>query len=472
MNIDFDLIDCNADRDPGDISELEANIKEIGLLQPILLRRNGERYRIVDGRRRFAVAKNLLMSYLPAGWYRICEEENEALAAYSANAVRKNLSLAEEIKQFSELGNVYTTKDLAKLFGKSESYITLRLNLANLDKSWHDVLENPEEFPQWTCDKLQLIAREPAAVQKNLAYRKEYVKSHKDIERVIAEHHCRLKYAPFDAAAVCAGCKKRSDSCGLLFSDVPADDAECLDMKCYEKKELHFFKDLKKENPALALVRGDGAHYIGWGTPLYDFLSKNNAEYIGTARKPKKGETPNAVIVGGPRSGEYVVLDKKLGEIKEKDASEKLAELEKKFERRRLVETLSLFKKAIRNIEWAKEFDPMLIMRRFRRVALALGVSGKVSTWNNDADALKNAMESVDPDRFEDIFEPVIENICTRLQERYCTLKDMKTLAELILFDTSAVEQEAINAVPVPKEILKLRAELQTVVLRKKEAKK
>ena len=51
MNIDFELIDCNADRDPGDISELEANIKEIGLLQPILLRRNGERYRIVDGRR-------------------------------------------------------------------------------------------------------------------------------------------------------------------------------------------------------------------------------------------------------------------------------------------------------------------------------------------------------------------------------------------------------------------------------------
>ena len=470
MDIDFKLIDSESNRDPGDIRELKANISKIGLLQPILLKRDGKRFRVVDGRRRFAVAQDLLEGSLPAEWYRLCEGENEDLASYSANAVRKNLSLAEEIKQFSELGNVYTTKDLAKLFGKSESYITLRLNLANLDKSWHDVLENPEEFPQWTCDKLQLIAREPAAVQKDLAYRKEYVKSRKDIERAIAEHHCRLKYAPFDAAAVCAGCKKRSDSCGLLFSDVPADDAECLDMKCYEKKELHFFKDLKKENPALALVCGDGAHYINWGTPLYEFLSKNNAEYIGLAKKPKKGEKPNAVIVGGPRSGEYVVLDKKLGEVKQKDDSEKLAELEKKLEHRRLEKYAGIFKERISDIAWTKEHDPALILRRFRQVALVLGIAGKISPWNNDIEALQNAMAESDPDRFEDVFEAVINQISSRLSgSRYMKVEQIDNFADMILFDPSGIEQEVLDAVPTPPELVRLRAKLDPVVLKKQD---
>jgi hypothetical protein len=467
----FDLIDCDADRDMGDISSLKANVEKLGLLQPIILKREGVRFRVVDGRRRFAVCKELFPS-LADEHYRLCDDCEESVTAFSANTIRKNLTVAEEIAQFSMLSEKYSVKDLAGIFGKSESYISLRLNLSNLSGDWKEVLENPERYPHWNCEKLLLVAREPKRVQDCLANRKDYLRTRKDIESAIAAEHFKLKFAPFDAGTVCAGCKKRSDSCGLLFSDVPADDADCLDVKCYSKKELDYFKKLKAEKPGILFVRGNNAGYISWGDPLYEYLSKNNAEYIGTARKPKKGETPNAVIVGGPRSGEYVVLDKKLGEVKQKDDSEKLAELEKKFERRRLVETVSLFKKAIRNIEWAKEYDPMLIMRRFRRVALALGVSGKVSTWNNDADALKNAMESVDPDRFEDIFEPVIENICTRLQERYCTLKDMKTLAELILFDTSAVEQEAINVVPVPKEILKLRAELQTAVLKKKKAKK
>lgn len=60
--IDIDLIDPNPRQprtvfDPEALQELVASIKEIGILQPPVVRRNGSRYELIMGERRYRASR-------------------------------------------------------------------------------------------------------------------------------------------------------------------------------------------------------------------------------------------------------------------------------------------------------------------------------------------------------------------------------------------------------------------------------
>ena len=457
MDIDFKLIDSESNRDPGDIRELKANISKIGLLQPILLKRDGKRFRVVDGRRRFAVAKDLLESSLPAKWYCLCEGENEDLAAFSANTIRKNLSLAEEIKQFSTLGDSYSVKELAKIFGKSENYVALRLNLSNLSEEWQEVLENPEDFQQWTLEMLSLVAREPQNVQSDLFDQINFISNKKNLLAKIAHEHCKLKYAPFEVYDVCHDCLKRTDSCNLLFADFPEHEAECLDKECYEKKELEYFQSLKKIYPELHLVKGDGCN-CSWGSPLYEWLNKNNAMWSGAAKEPKENEVPNAVIVGGPRSGERcMVAAMHVEPEKCESEADKLKNLEKGLKKRRFEKAVALFKERACNIDRLKEYEESLLFVRFWKIAIALGIPGEIDKFKTNAEDISRTLQKCDPYKFENIFNPVVREICRRCDYLYGNVDDLHALGNLIFLDVTECEKTAELDVPPSPELIRLR---------------
>lgn len=68
-----------ADREPGDIERLAKSIREVGLLQPILLRlRDDGKFEVVDGRRRFCAIVKLRWEALPPGSYALCETKEDS----------------------------------------------------------------------------------------------------------------------------------------------------------------------------------------------------------------------------------------------------------------------------------------------------------------------------------------------------------------------------------------------------------
>jgi ParB family chromosome partitioning protein len=118
----------------GDLSELSASIKRIGLLHPILVRSNAGDFEIVAGNRRYLSCKSL-------GWKRItCHiAELDDKEAYEIsmieNVQRKTLNPIEEAKAFKAYVYDYGwggISDLALKLGKSVSYVSKHLKLLDL----------------------------------------------------------------------------------------------------------------------------------------------------------------------------------------------------------------------------------------------------------------------------------------------------------------------------------------------------
>lgn len=231
-------IECTDNRKMSGIEELAENIAAVGLIQPIALKDEGNgRYRVVAGRRRFRALQRLGWEKLQGSQYVICDADPE-LAAFCENFHRANLTLAEEVGQFHQLkADKLTIRELASLLGKSPDYVALRLNLTNLSASWQKVLSHPEDYPQWTPAKLELIARQTEEIQEDRAYWRDRTMSVKEINEALAGDNAFLKSAPFDTTA-CRECPKRSGAAELLFPDLAGKGDTCLDRKCFEEKLL------------------------------------------------------------------------------------------------------------------------------------------------------------------------------------------------------------------------------------------
>mgnify|MGYP001775780018 CR=1 FL=1 len=123
-----------------ELSELAASIKEKGVLQPILLRAvTGQpyMYEIVAGERRFRASKMAGLSEIPALVKTITPESAMEIALIE-NVQRENLNAIEEAAAYKNIMEKcnYELSDVARLIGKSESYIR---NIMRLDTLPNDV---------------------------------------------------------------------------------------------------------------------------------------------------------------------------------------------------------------------------------------------------------------------------------------------------------------------------------------------
>ena len=308
MNIHFKNIDCVKNRDLGDIDALAASIKQHGLLQPILLRRkDDDTFRIVDGRRRFYALYMLNKKELTPEQYRLQDfsDEEEQQAAFVVNTERKQLSIAEEIQQLAELEKKYSIEDLAKVIGRTPAYVARRLKLSTLSSEWQKVLADPEQYPQWTIGKLELIAREPAANQDRLVFRINDALTIEEINQRFAEMRMDLSLAVFNAKD-CLSCTRTTAASELLFTDLAKNNC-CLDKNCFIKKTLTAIQTILK-NENLIPLRGSNN---SWGDPDYKFAEKIKAQSYYSFQKvrfAKPTEKANAIYVCGSEIGRYAVV--------------------------------------------------------------------------------------------------------------------------------------------------------------------
>jgi len=112
------------------MTALSESVKEKGILQPILLRRQGSRYEIIAGERRWRAAQKAGLKTVPAVIKDFSDQETLEVALIE-NLQRENLTPIEEAEGLNRLMREYeyTQDTLGKTIGKSRSYIANSLRL-------------------------------------------------------------------------------------------------------------------------------------------------------------------------------------------------------------------------------------------------------------------------------------------------------------------------------------------------------
>lgn len=118
------------------IKQLAQTLDEEGLLQPIVVREDGEGYEIVAGERRYRAAKSLGWEKIPAIVNNLSDAQTASLALIE-NLQRENLNPIDEALAYQELMKInnLTQTQLAQNIGKSQSYVANKLRLLKLAPS-------------------------------------------------------------------------------------------------------------------------------------------------------------------------------------------------------------------------------------------------------------------------------------------------------------------------------------------------
>ncbi len=125
------------------LNELSDSIKQHGIIQPIVVRRLGNKYEIIAGERRYKAATMAGLSVVPVVISNI-DDNKSAEVALVENIQRRNLTSIEEARSYKNLldRGYLTQEQLAKKMGVSQSTIANKLRLLNLDPEVQDALLN------------------------------------------------------------------------------------------------------------------------------------------------------------------------------------------------------------------------------------------------------------------------------------------------------------------------------------------
>lgn len=140
LKVSMNLIKANKNQprksfDPGKISELAQSIKEHGVIQPIILNKEGDIYVVIAGERRFRAAKSIGLADIPA---IIMNVDNIKILELSLieNIQREDLNPIEEAIAYKKLIFDFslTQEEISKKVSKSRTAITNCMRLLNLDE--------------------------------------------------------------------------------------------------------------------------------------------------------------------------------------------------------------------------------------------------------------------------------------------------------------------------------------------------
>ena len=127
------------------LKELAISIKEHGVIQPIIVRKIGEKYEIIAGERRYKASTMVGLTKIPA-IIKNMDDKESAKVALIENLQRKDLTPIEEARTYQKILDLdeMTQEDLAKTMGKSQSAISNKLRLLTLPEEVQDALLHEE----------------------------------------------------------------------------------------------------------------------------------------------------------------------------------------------------------------------------------------------------------------------------------------------------------------------------------------
>lgn len=147
LEIAIELIHPNPDQprkifEEQELAELCDSIREFGILQPILLKKEQDQtYLLIAGERRFRAAQIVGLKQVPAV-IREVDDREVALIALVENVQRENLNYMEEAQAYQRLmvDHGLTQSEIARRMGKQQSTISNKIRLLALPPDIQKVL--------------------------------------------------------------------------------------------------------------------------------------------------------------------------------------------------------------------------------------------------------------------------------------------------------------------------------------------
>jgi ParB family transcriptional regulator, chromosome partitioning protein len=122
--------------DEGKIAKLAESIKQSGVLQPIVVRRNADAYEIVFGERRYRAAKAAGLKTIPA-IIRDLDEKEKLKISLVENLQREDLNPIEAAWAYQELQKMFSMshEEIGRVVGLDRTTVTNALRLLRLPTS-------------------------------------------------------------------------------------------------------------------------------------------------------------------------------------------------------------------------------------------------------------------------------------------------------------------------------------------------
>ena len=191
IEIEIDKIVPDKEQPRKDFSEeglaaLAASVKEHGILQPIVVAKEENGYKIVAGERRWRAAKLAGLDKVPA-IVRTIDAQNRLELSVIENAQREDLNVIELATAYAKLKAQFnlSVKEIAAKVGKSESVIENAMRLLRFPDEVKKVIAE-EKLTEGVMRPL--VAADPELVKKILPKIVEEGWTARKVERFVAEN--------------------------------------------------------------------------------------------------------------------------------------------------------------------------------------------------------------------------------------------------------------------------------------------
>ncbi|MDX6769027.1 MAG: ParB/RepB/Spo0J family partition protein [Elusimicrobiota bacterium] len=300
--------------DAAEMKELAANIKKVGILQNIIVIRNGKgAYTLSAGERRVRAARMAGLVEIPASVYE--EGVDPKMLQVFENLHRKDVGPVEEARGFKHLldEGKHTIEGLAQAVDKSVKYVTRSIRLLELPKAavkaveagtlspehGHQILRAPEDkretfvtfalTPKWGggSDVLPTIHDLKNEIERRLE---------KDLSKA-----CFPKDKEYAGAMACSLCPFNTGNQDVLFEG--AKDGKCTDGGCFAKKTSTFLREFRED----AGKKLGGVKFAGYAGQDHG-MPREVGEGVVLSASEAKSEAVKALLKKDPKKFGFAVL--------------------------------------------------------------------------------------------------------------------------------------------------------------------
>jgi|GEM_PF-4657905 len=148
--ISLDLIDdpsqpMRSEMTAASVEDLVLSIKQVGIIEPLVVKQMNGRYEVIAGHRRLYASKLARIGEVPCYIRRVNLEQTEMLKIHE-NLYRAEIKPPDEAKHFSYLMDKQkmTPIKISQLISKSLAYVTDRLSILDYPDFLKDALNNGE----------------------------------------------------------------------------------------------------------------------------------------------------------------------------------------------------------------------------------------------------------------------------------------------------------------------------------------
>jgi ParB/RepB/Spo0J family partition protein len=251
---DIDLSTDNPRKhfDEEKLQQLAGDISKHGVLQPVTVRRVGDRYELVYGERRYRASKLAGLTTIPALVRPLTDlEVDEARLSENTGEPLLPMELADGYHRLREKHGL-TADQVAERVSRSRSHVYGVLKLRELGSDGRKAFENG----QLSSSNAQLVARVPKALQADFVSqiaggvkdrwgRDQQETPFREAQRIYREHLTHdVGNAPFDPedatlsppCGACSACPKRAGNMDGQFEDLKKSPNVCTDSEAYRNK--------------------------------------------------------------------------------------------------------------------------------------------------------------------------------------------------------------------------------------------